>query len=648
MTRKELLERWCIDYVATNMDRPNSTNVSALVDDSIAQLRQVCKRVMVLLRTLYTFIRLMPAFHLQQGLGVLQKSNKGRNGTYGNEAGYYSNKSHAEPQKFDSNMRTLCGRILFTFHASEADTATSDAAFLSLNAPFSKRDLNSIPTPYGLLNLSVLYDSSLNIDRVMTEASDRISLRRTHAIPIHQQSAPIQGPGLINNRPEFNIQNLSISSADNDVAHHHIIHDYATSPSLRSRSFSPHIQRSKVMLNKSRSSITDQSSYQNDKTTSFHSICNTSGRVLSGISLALMSDENTAGSNDQLLHPRSHANTVDEFVLSKQRRAFHQPPPSMTTSSVLQTSNGTIEQSVHSHYPSLYAYGYNNGRLINTKTMPIQIASSDKAVADTSMPVNTPPAPAFLGSTPRLTGSLPIRAALDNESTAAAERYGTITNSSDIVSKVRSVSPPFRNPIELMDVKTRVLGESTLTAQNNDSSGPSNSHQVMGYVSEYNNAIIPPLSSLDVLTFNPFSISLDRSAMSSGLYYSTLTRESHSHIQSTHDYEMPFAIHASSSFKSFQHENFGSTPRHHSLSGTSLDSNKASTIDALPNLSASEVLTTLANRCVNANRLRSFEHDEDGLNKGDSVKQRATISDRSALQCELEKFRSFGLSLTTT
>jgi hypothetical protein len=539
-------------------------------------------------------------------------------------------------------MKALCGRILFTFHASEADTVASDATFLSLNAPFSKRDLNSIPTPYGQLNISVLYDSSLNIERVLTEASQRMSLHRSNAIPItHQQSVPLHG-GVINNnnRPESNIHSLPISTADHDVAHRHIIHDYAASPSLRSRSFSPHIQRTKVLLNKSRSTITDHSPYQQETTNSYNNP--SGGRVLSGISLALMNDENHPtddASTDQSSHsPRAHANTSDEIVLSKQRRAFHQPPPNMTTSTVLQTSHGPMDHSFHS--PSLYAYGYNHGRLINTKSMHIPISSTDKAVADTSMTVNTPPAPAFLGSTPRLAGSFPIRTTLSDETTAATTSLGGgAANISEMRSKVRSVSPPFRNPIELLEAKTKGSSESTLTAQNY-SLNPNGS--AMGNISQHSNALLPPLSSLDVLTLNPFSVNSDRSGMSSGLYFSAVMRQSHSALHNTQDdfiTEMPFAIHNPSSSADSYGSSFSKRP-------IPIISSDGSKMDSSPNLSASEVLTTLASRCVTASRLRTFD-SVDEINNG-KVREKINDSDRSALQSELEKYRSFGLSLTTT
>ena len=85
--RKELLERWCIDYqpseqnlyqmhqsVKSSTISKVSSNPSNNVDETIAQLHQVCKHLVVLLRTLYT--RIKHSYRLHRVTNQKRRDNK--------------------------------------------------------------------------------------------------------------------------------------------------------------------------------------------------------------------------------------------------------------------------------------------------------------------------------------------------------------------------------------------------------------------------------------------------------------------------------------------------------------------------------------------------------------------------------------------
>ena len=261
-TRKELLERWCIDYLPTfdsssppnsynnnnnNNNFPNQFNLpqqpptqqqsqmkrSNSLDETILQLRQVVKHVIIFLRVLNSFTRLMPGYKLHHAL-MLEKFNPNyyqqqqphhqQHGGPGLRGGYYKNPSqpyhqqqqqqqqhhhHNQQQQQPSQptasheQHLIGGKIKFLFCvSSDSSTATTTATAASLssnpssdnypqtqhdlnldqqrlfssttNHPFTRHDMNPIPTPYGVLHLTALYDESLNVKRVMMDRRQRL------------------------------------------------------------------------------------------------------------------------------------------------------------------------------------------------------------------------------------------------------------------------------------------------------------------------------------------------------------------------------------------------------------------------------------------------------------------------------------------
>ncbi len=300
-TRKDLIERWCIDYLPTfepsNSTHSTNTNSSHYgnsfhsnanpnpnpnsqsqqnqqqrspgnMDETILQLRQVVKRVIIFLRVLNSLTRLMPGYKLHHAL-MTEKYQKfqqqqqyqnqqqqqfynqqqqyntqnqynmpyGRRlegGGPGLRGGYYSQnryqqQHHQQHQQPYSNQHTynaqyqqqqaqqsqplpphlseqqekIGGSIKFLFcvsssdsnstshhHQQHSNTNTNGAALhhnhhqndltqqrlfsSTTNQPFARHDLNPIPTPYGILHLTALYDESLNVERVMVDRARRL------------------------------------------------------------------------------------------------------------------------------------------------------------------------------------------------------------------------------------------------------------------------------------------------------------------------------------------------------------------------------------------------------------------------------------------------------------------------------------------
>ena len=221
-TRKELLERWCIDYLVSHEQNANSSlyghgsgyghghensqsqhhhgsNVSPRhkSDDMITQLRQVVKRVMVQLRVLFSLTRMMPAYRLHHALmddlehgnrnHALSNLNRPLGSGPGLGGGYYQNNASSMEnihQNQDTNTNTsyrdlVGGQINFSFYVSDTPPSenrlNSDALFSSsTNKPFARHDLDPIPTPFGVLHLTSLFDESLSVENVLTNRAKRI------------------------------------------------------------------------------------------------------------------------------------------------------------------------------------------------------------------------------------------------------------------------------------------------------------------------------------------------------------------------------------------------------------------------------------------------------------------------------------------
>jgi len=178
--QRELLERWCIDYIPSQSNNNNAslstspstspyssrimagtTIASSFLNDkaatNISQLRQVCKRIVVLLRSLHCLTRMLPAYRLKCLL-----------------------MSHINVAQSSGSQQVGWGRIGYSIHMGnsyEHDALTSAAAAgSSLPSPsFCRHSLPNVATPHGKLWVSVMYDATLNPNDMMRDLVERRS-----------------------------------------------------------------------------------------------------------------------------------------------------------------------------------------------------------------------------------------------------------------------------------------------------------------------------------------------------------------------------------------------------------------------------------------------------------------------------------------
>lgn len=139
--RRELLERWCLEYQPGQMERFLQTE-GIVTQDPLAQLRHVCKRIVLWLRTLYCWTRLLPA----QGLRSTQ--NIGFS-IYVNSEG-----------------------------ADDITDLTQNQGFLWQGQPAP------VVSPYGELGWKVIYNPNL---QALLAAQQKKVRMTTPALPIPQQ-----------------------------------------------------------------------------------------------------------------------------------------------------------------------------------------------------------------------------------------------------------------------------------------------------------------------------------------------------------------------------------------------------------------------------------------------------------------------------
>lgn len=457
--KKELLERWCIDYLSSEQSTPSAVSSSSsssypnnnmhgnrmntsVMDDTISQLRQVCKRVVIFLRTLYSLTRMMPAYRLHHALTEDESHVEG--GGPGLGGGYYHSNPALQRQTTPQAgmlqkqiLDQIGGQILFSFYVSDTGggggpSLAPDAALFSSssNTPFARHDLSPIPTPFGLLHLSALYDSTLAVEKVLLDRAYRLAQCKeaqqqgqvgvTRAIPIHRTSVEKELP---TQQSQTQGEQVLPKSAPTNNG-----------------------MMSKIAPRRDSDPIAP--------------------RVLSGLSLALMENET------------NESNTPDEEASLRQRRALHHPPPFLAD-----------QQNPY------YGYAYNSGKVgtpSTTTPMPISTSSNSTTPQMGSSPkpsnswTNTPPQPVFIGSLPR---------------GGAAGTPGTGTSKGGGL-----VSPPFQNPLSLQQAPS--FGSSVKV--DGQSFKPSNT-------TTEKDLILPPVTAADTLEPSPFhSIGLlDESSSSS-------------------------------------------------------------------------------------------------------------------------------------
>ncbi|KAL7552683.1 hypothetical protein ACHAWF_015912 [Thalassiosira exigua] len=161
--QRELLERWCVDYVpspsgdlgaSSSYDRSSSSG-----GGGVSQLRRVCKRVVVLLRSLHCLTRMLPSHRLR----CLLISHMSAPGGVAVNDGVL-----LEGGSAGGGAAAGWGSIGFSVYAGEPEAEPT------LPSPsFARQSLPAIPTPYGSLRLSVMYDATLNPNHMASDLAER-------------------------------------------------------------------------------------------------------------------------------------------------------------------------------------------------------------------------------------------------------------------------------------------------------------------------------------------------------------------------------------------------------------------------------------------------------------------------------------------
>lgn len=510
--KRDLLERWCIDYVPSSDPSASSSSVLSSAyggqsgqgqqpyqqqnhnqqqqqqqqhlpqhsDDILVQLRRVCRRVVVLLRNLHCLTRMMPTYGLHQSLVLGADATKRGLGNLGGVGGYYPRSRHQQHQQQhplavpeDLRHHPVAGQIGFALYPSSTDGLRSEAElFGSSNSPFARHEVGSIPTPFGTLHLTGFYDSSLQVNRVMTMRVGRLRTlgllgsdeeeedqqrqgrqqlphlqRGAIAIPQQNQlhTGPDTGTEAVAGEAQYHqslpsnaMQTAAAAAAASSVPFgaSPIIQNYAKSPLHRPHTLGRELPP-RMVLNRTNSlppergiaapgnqgvrigsgTHTPASAGSTPRMVGLEGGENK--RVMSGLSLALMNEEakgddsNQGGTTEHVgeagLEPTNSPHEVEEES-SVRRRALHHPPPAM------------------------YGYGYNNPELQQTSQQPLRSSPPDGSSSAIARSRASSPSPMLLrvgtptdclSSTPPFSQGLAMAAAARAGRSGAPDSPGT-------------------------------------------------------------------------------------------------------------------------------------------------------------------------------------------------------------------------------
>ncbi|CAJ1954758.1 unnamed protein product [Cylindrotheca closterium] len=400
--RRELLERWCLEY-APKTTYSFQHNVAAA--DPIVQLRQVCKSIVVWLRTLYGWSRMLPAQALRQRQTL---------GT-------------------DNHV----GFSIYVVSEGNDDVTglISNQGFLSQGQP------HSVLTPYGELGWKVFYAPDSMVQQLVPEvpkysiAIPTAIRTASQPIPMKQQMNAAQTYANPNHHirmsPQQQQQELSAarsapnkqrspgyyrSNSDVDGYHQPRKVPPIMSNAMRRNSDLPilhqngtHMSQQQQQQQQEQLQHQEQSFPQQSPT----SQSNPPTKNLSALSLAMLMNNNTENAN---------ADGETREAAEKRRAALHHAPPQFSNNN---QNNVSTPPPPPGSSPALkpsnlatageYGYGYNN-QLPNMAGPPSSPATTTRGVLDgrgspgplsgTSLS-STPTTGFLLGTAPTPPGAVP-------------------------------------------------------------------------------------------------------------------------------------------------------------------------------------------------------------------------------------------------
>ena len=414
--QRELLERWCIDYKNVNNVMMSSSSSSKIMtgattsststttpSSSSSQLRLVCKRIVVLLRNLHCMTRMLPGYRLQSLIDNSSNNSVGRDGILNNVHG---------------NM----GIIGYSIYASDYNEPNGPI----LPSPsFTQQTFPVVKTPFGQLGLCVMYDATLNPHQMVEDvverllgSDDELWNQQQQQQQVDQDGVGLDGGGAEGDEgqqpqqatlpiPVPPPESITSTTPGETLVHKGgallVQHQGRGDGSRREFGSCP----TKLLLGRSRSSslggggggggvapgrtravsdliITDYHSSPAIKAKASPSMGNSPNaagnekRIMSGLSLAMMADENENNTQQQHhqtavggdgcgmpISPDEYSEQVDTVVEHTwgslaTRAAFHHPPPTYE-------SPGTTSDDFFQYHGG-YGYGYNGSQVqLNTE-----------------------------------------------------------------------------------------------------------------------------------------------------------------------------------------------------------------------------------------------------------------------------------------
>jgi len=581
--RRELLERWCLEYVPCRIETFLERE-GHLTQDPIAQLRHVCKRVVIWLRTLYCWSRLLPA------------------------------------QAFRSaNSNSNYNPIGFSLYVSDGSDDVND---LVANQGFrSQQQPASVVTPYGELGWRAIYVDKTVVERLLPQGHATKSPLWAPRVSTAARPIPIQkgSTGSVHSTNAINSDRRIVPQ----TAPAHMVDAEWHKPEKRQQfpqqSYDPsHFQR------RSQSTI-DSHGHAPDlhrRHTTLgdeidpSSMTNGSGssdkppeRVMSGLSLALMM-------SDERGEQGRHTQGLDPAATEKRRAALHQMPPHLVEHQIV-SSPGTSRKMQRPSGQGEYGYAYNN-HIPWQKIHP----------SSTNATLGRSPGDAYDG---RMLSTSPSALVSTPPSGACFLGPGTTppVSSGQLIPPRSSMTPPFapRPTGFAQEPPMQFLSPTVEHPEQAQRLRPQNP--------------IPPLSSLDLLHSSPFQQPQQGSFVSSFSLAPPVGTDSAVMMNSGDLRRSLWSATAGSAIvpSSTQDEDFEEMP-------FAVDISSASHAEVNMNssqLGASATVASFAQKCAPSNRLKMFESGMESLQE--RQQQQHPDDMVSSLADQLAEFRSFGASL---
>lgn len=557
--QRELLERWCIDYknvnnammssssskIMTGATTSSSTTSTSAPSSSSSQLRLVCKRIVVLLRNLHCMTRMLPGYRLQSLI-----DNSGNNSVV-RDGICINNNMHG------NNL----GIIGYSIYASDYNEPNGPI----LPSPsFTQQTFPVVKTPFGQLGLCVMYDATLNPHQMVEDVVERLLGGEDELWNQQQQQQQVEEDGVgldeggveggEGQQPQQATLPIPVppESISSTVPGETLVH---TSGALLAQ----HQGRgdgsrrefgscpTKLLLGRSRSSslgggggvapgrtravsdliITDYHSSPAIKAKASPSLGNSPNaagnekRIMSGLSLAMMADENEHNSQQQRhqtavggdgcgmpISPDEYSEQVDTVAWGSlaTRAAFHHPPPTYE-------SPGTTSDDFFQYHGG-YGYGYNGSQVqLNTEVPsspfpPVESVGSRGTNDGLSMspsPLMSTPPPHYSEWMKRRQSS-----AAENIPSSLKENLGDSHNS-DRADKDDEDALPFVNPttLQALPASSTLSGSAPISPRPSSSFGSSPQHHDLRNDSQRrqssSSVLLPPVASLDLLQKSPFT-----------------------------------------------------------------------------------------------------------------------------------------------